>query len=458
MPETKYVDLESLKRFKQKQDAANVAKYLGTGETATAASKVSHKLKIKNGSVDSEYDGSAEISIDITPPKAATATELGLVSVGDNISVTNGKISIEAVDIKAALGNTPTERAEKDANGKVIHETYVEKDGTKVLSSNDYTDAEKAKLAGIEATAQVNKIEVIKVNGAGQVISNKEVNITVPTKTSELVNDAGFATATGGTIEKAVKAVKLETPRNINGVPFDGTADITIEDNTKVALSKVGAVNGVASLDAAGKVPSSQLPSYVDDVINVANYAALTALSDKQEGVIYVVEDTNKVYRYVQASDSFLQIGAEVSTADTANEALKLKTARNINGVAFDGTADITITQVANATNAAKAGEATKLETPRTINGVAFDGTANIVVADNTKLPLTGGTVTGDISADHLTASTFTGDVVGNATSATKLKTAVKINGIDFDGTADIMISAEPSEVISNAEILALFN
>lgn len=458
MPETKYVDLESLKRFKQKQDAANVAKYLGTSETATAASKVSHKLKIKNGSVDSEYDGSAEISIDITPPKAATATELGLVSVGDNISVANGKISIEAVDIKTALGNTPTERAEKDANGKVIHETYVEKDGTKVLSSNDYTDAEKAKLAGIEATAQVNKIEVIKVNGAGQVISNKEVNITVPTKTSELVNDAGFATATGGTIEKAVKAVQLETPRNINGVPFDGTADITIEDNTKVALSKVGAVNGVASLDAAGKVPASQLPSYVDDVINVANYAALTALSDKQEGVIYVVEDTNKVYRYVQASDSFLQIGAEVSTADTANEALKLKTARNINGVAFDGTADITITQVANATNAAKAGEAIKLETPRTINGVAFDGTANIVVADNTKLPLTGGTVTGDITADHLTASTFTGDVVGNATSATKLKTAVKINGIDFDGTADIMISAEPSEVISNAEILALFN
>lgn len=114
--------------------------------------------------------------------------------------------------------------------------------------------------------------------------------------------------------------------------------------------------------------------------------------------------------------------------------------------------------QVANATNAAKAGEAAKLETPRTINGVAFDGTANIVVADNTKLPLTGGTVTGDITADHLTASTFTGDVVGNATSATKLKTAVKINGIDFDGTADIMISAEPSEVISNAEILALFN
>ena len=196
MPETKYVDLESLNRFKQKQDAANVAKYLGTGETATAASKVSHKLKIKNGSVDSEYDGSAEISIDITPPKAATATELGLVSVGDNISVTNGKISIEAVDIKSALGNTPTERAEKDANGKVIHETYVEKDGTKVLSSNDYTTVDKDKLAGVEDAAQVNKIEKVKVNGVDVTINSKAVDITVPNTVAQLTDADDYAKKT----------------------------------------------------------------------------------------------------------------------------------------------------------------------------------------------------------------------------------------------------------------------
>ena len=40
---------------------------------------------------------------------------------------------------------------------------------------------------------------------------------------------------------------------------------------------------------------------------------------------------------------------------------------------------------------------ATKLQTARTINGVAFDGTKNITVADSTKLPLTGGTLTGDL-------------------------------------------------------------
>ena len=41
---------------------------------------------------------------------------------------------------------------------------------------------------------------------------------------------------------------------------------------------------------------------------------------------------------------------------------------------------------------------ADKLTTARTINGVAFDGTANITVADSTKLPTAGGTLTGDLT------------------------------------------------------------
>lgn len=51
------------------------------------------------------------------------------------------------------------------------------------------------KLVGIEANAQVNKIESVKVNGTALTITNKEVNVTVPTKTSEIANDSGFITA-----------------------------------------------------------------------------------------------------------------------------------------------------------------------------------------------------------------------------------------------------------------------
>lgn len=41
---------------------------------------------------------------------------------------------------------------------------------------------------------------------------------------------------------------------------------------------------------------------------------------------------------------------------------------------------------------------ATKLQTARTINGVSFDGTANITIADSTKLPIAGGKMTGDLT------------------------------------------------------------
>ena len=44
------------------------------------------------------------------------------------------------------------------------------------------------------------------------------------------------------------------------------------------------------------------------------------------------------------------------------------------------------------------ANTATKLQTARTINGVSFDGTANITIADSTKLPIAGGTMTGDLT------------------------------------------------------------
>lgn len=44
------------------------------------------------------------------------------------------------------------------------------------------------------------------------------------------------------------------------------------------------------------------------------------------------------------------------------------------------------------------ANTATKLQTARTINGVSFDGTANITIADSTKLPIAGGTMTGNLT------------------------------------------------------------
>ena len=69
-----------------------------------------------------------------------------------------------------------------------------------------------------------------------------------------------------------------------NGVITLGSDSITPltfhqDISGKVNTSAVGAANGVASLDSSGKVPSSQLPSYVDDVIEAYARAGQTALS-----------------------------------------------------------------------------------------------------------------------------------------------------------------------------------
>lgn len=83
------------------------------------------------------------------------------------------------------------------------------------------------------------------------------------------------------------------------------------------AVKNVGTANGVAELDSNGKVPSSQLPSYVDDVLEYDSKSAFPATGES--GKIYVAKDTNKTYRwsgtaYVEISES-LALGETSSTA-----------------------------------------------------------------------------------------------------------------------------------------------
>ena len=71
----------------------------------------------------------------------------------------------------------------------------VDKVTGKGLSTNDYTTAEKNKLKDVASGAQVNVIETVKVNNTALTPSSKAVNITVPTKTSDITNDSGFITS-----------------------------------------------------------------------------------------------------------------------------------------------------------------------------------------------------------------------------------------------------------------------
>ncbi|MFA7085439.1 MAG: phage tail protein [Aliarcobacter sp.] len=80
---------------------------------------------------------------------------------------------------------------------------------------------------------------------------------------------------------------------------------------------------------------------------------------------------------------------------------------------------------------------ATKLATARLINGVAFDGSANITVRDDTAVKLTGNQT---IAGVKTFSSNIVGNITGNSATATKLATARLINGVAFDGSANITV------------------
>ena len=87
--------------------------------------------------------------------------------------------------------------------------------------------------------------------------------------------------------------------------------------NNKLETSLKGTPNGLAELDANGFVLNTQLPSYVDDVLEFANYASLPVTGES--GKIYITQDDNKTYRwsgtgYAIISDT-LALGETYATA-----------------------------------------------------------------------------------------------------------------------------------------------
>ena len=166
----------------------------------------------------------------------------------------------------------------------------------KQLSTNDYTTAEKNKLAEIPTGAQANVIETVQLNGSSITPSNKTVNVQVSKSTVGLAN---------------------------------------VTNDAQVKRSEMGKADGVATLDSTGKVPAAQLPSYVDDVIegyysggkfytskdSSGNYSGVIT---GETGKIYVNLNDSKTYRwsgsaYAVISET-LALGETSSTAYAGNK------------------------------------------------------------------------------------------------------------------------------------------
>lgn len=90
-----------------------------------------------------------------------------------------------------------------------------------------------------------------------------------------------------------------------------------INDKVQEFIDSKGAPNGLASLNESGIIPSAQLPSYVDDVIEVDTFSNLPGTGES--GKIYIVQDTNLTYRW--SGTAYVEISKSLALGETSSTA-----------------------------------------------------------------------------------------------------------------------------------------
>lgn len=267
---------------------------------------------------------------------------------------------------------------------------------------------------------------------------NAEIAADAPTKTGGGASGTWPVAISGN----AATATALQTARTINGVSFNGTANITVADATKEPSIAAGtaqqfwrgdkawgtiAASDVPSLDASklatGVIADGRLPerlraaaANITDWNNATGNGwymgsgaanAPTADATWYKGLVEVHNAswvTQTVFAFSSNGAADTKTWRRECDGGTwgtwyrlrlseAEQSALYNNASNLSsGIVPDARLSGTYTGVNITGNAATA---TKLATSRTINGVAFDGTADIAVADSTKMPLAGGTFTG---------------------------------------------------------------
>ena len=158
-----------------------------------------------------------------------------------------------------------------------------------------------------------NVIETVKVNGTILIPESKAVDIIVPTKVSELENDKNYLSSVP---DEYITNAELEAKGYLTEhQDISGKMDISLK----------GAPNGVAELDTAGKVPSSQLPSYVIEgyLYNSKFYtdSAYTTEITGESGKIYIDLLSEKTYRW--SGNTFAVVSETLALGETSSTAYR---------------------------------------------------------------------------------------------------------------------------------------
>ena len=180
-----------------------------------------------------------------------------------------------------------------------------------------FTTAYETKLKGIADNAQVNVIETVKVNGVAQAVENKEVNVVVPTKVSELTNDAGYKTTDNNTTYEFGA-----TKNSSNGSAAIQLTDSETETPVEVKIKGAGATE--VTTDAEGNVvvtsvdtqythPTSGVEAGTYKSVTVDENGHVTAGSNPTTLAGYGITDAANI-QHTHESDDIVSLDASKLT------------------------------------------------------------------------------------------------------------------------------------------------
>lgn len=187
-------------------------------------------------------------------------------------------------------------------------------------------------------------------------------------------------------------------------------------------------LNATVVLSNDNTTRSAYVDHDIDSGIHVQSSLLAARPAAGTAGRKWMTTDTGDVNLWFDTGTAWEEIAYVPSVGGNAATATALQTPRNINGVAFDGTANITVTAAAGTVTGATLASnvlASSLTSVGTLSGLTV--TAPIA-----------GSVTG--SSGSTTGSSAS--TTGNAATATALQTARTINGTSFDGTANVTVTA----------------
>jgi len=219
-------------------------------------------------------------------------------------------------------------------------------------------------------------------------------------------------------------------------------------------ITNKGAVNGYAGLGADGLVPSAQLPSYVDDVLEVSSFATLPATGET--GKIYVTLDTNKTYRWSGSAYVYITSGAVDSVAGKT-------------GIVVLAKADVGLSNVDNTTDVAKpvsTAQQTALNLKANLISPTFTGTvggitkamvglSNVNNTTDALKPISTATQTALNLKANLASPTFTGTVSGITKAMVGLgsvEDGAEINNISDVNATDLTNAGESALHYHNSD------